>query len=50
MNNIVSDWDPMAQAYEIFNNSEDSYSYNIEWPCIRKNAIVKAGLPADNTQ
>ncbi|MGM9597253.1 MAG: class I SAM-dependent methyltransferase [Eubacteriales bacterium] len=36
MNNIVSDWDNMAEAYEIFNNSEDSYSYNIEWPCIRR--------------
>ena len=35
MNNIVSDWDHMAQAYETFNNSEDTYSYNIEWPCIR---------------
>lgn len=26
----------MAEAYELFNNSEDSYSYNIEWPCIKR--------------
>lgn len=36
MNDIKRDWDSMAQAYEEFNNAKDSYSYNIEWPCIRK--------------
>ncbi len=36
MNEIKSDWNSMAQAYEEFNNAEDSYSYNIEWPCIRE--------------
>ncbi len=36
MNEIKSDWNHMAQAYEEFNNAENSYSYNIEWPCIRK--------------
>lgn len=43
MNNIVSDWDHMAQAYETFNNSEDSYSYNIEWPCIRNMLLELRG-------
>ena len=33
---IKKDWNSMAEAYEIFNNSEDSYSYNIEWPCVKK--------------
>ena len=36
MNEIKSDWNHMAQAYEEFNNAENSYSYNIEWPYIRK--------------
>lgn len=31
-----SEWDDMALAYEIFNNSPDSYSYTIEWPCIQQ--------------
>ncbi|MGN0479474.1 MAG: class I SAM-dependent methyltransferase [Hominenteromicrobium sp.] len=35
MNTIREDWNSMAAAYEAFNTSEDSYSYNIEWPCIR---------------
>ncbi len=26
----------MAEAYEPFNNDPDSYSFNIEWPCIRE--------------
>ncbi len=34
--NIRADWNSMAEAYELFNNSKDSYSYNIEWPGIRK--------------
>ena len=33
---IKTDWNSMAEAYELFNNSEDSYSYNIEWPCIEE--------------
>ena len=33
---IKKDWNAMAEAYEIFNNSEDSYSYNIEWPCVKQ--------------
>lgn len=36
MSEIKGDWNSMAQAYEEFNYAEDSYSYNIEWPCIRK--------------
>lgn len=35
MSKIKEDWDAMAQAYEEFNNSPDSYSYNIEWPTIQ---------------
>ncbi|MGN0184840.1 MAG: class I SAM-dependent methyltransferase [Aristaeellaceae bacterium] len=35
MKSIRENWNDMAAAYEIFNNSPDSYSYNIEWPCIR---------------
>lgn len=35
-NGIKIDWNSMAEAYELFNNSEDSYSFNIEWPCIKK--------------
>ena len=32
---IKTDWNSMAKAYEEFNNSPDSYSFNIEWTCIR---------------
>lgn len=49
-NKIKIDWNSMAEAYELFNNSEDSYSYNIEWPCIknllpelRKKTVVDLG-------
>ena len=28
-NKIRIDWNSMAEAYELFNNSEDSYSYNL---------------------
>ncbi|WP_455716005.1 methyltransferase domain-containing protein [Anaerosporobacter sp.] len=35
MNTIEEDWNIMAKAYEEFNTDEDSYSYNIEWPCIK---------------
>ncbi len=35
MKTIKEDWNTMAQAYEEFNNSPDSYSYNIEWPTIK---------------
>lgn len=31
-----SEWDSMALAYEVFNNSPDSYSYTIEWPCVQQ--------------
>jgi len=36
MKAIKEDWNAMAQAYEEFNNSPDSYSYNIEWPAVKK--------------
>lgn len=36
MNRIITDWNQTASAYEAFNTSEDSYSYHIEWPCIRR--------------
>jgi ubiquinone/menaquinone biosynthesis C-methylase UbiE len=36
MNTIEEDWNIMAKAYEEFNTAEDSYSYNIEWPCIKE--------------
>ena len=36
MDSIKIDWNSMAEAYEVFNNAEDSYSYNIEWPCIQE--------------
>jgi len=36
MRNIRKEWDDTASAYERFNNSPDSYSYNIEWPYIQK--------------
>ncbi len=29
-------WNRMAAAYEDFTESECSYSYAIEWPCIQK--------------
>ena len=35
MNTVKSEWNNMATAYELFNNSPDSYSYTIEWPCIQ---------------
>lgn len=35
MKTIKEDWNHTAEAYELFNNSPDSYSYNIEWKCIR---------------
>ena len=36
MRDIKQDWNSMAEAYEQFNNAPDSYSFNIEWPCIRE--------------
>lgn len=36
MKTVKEDWNTMAQAYEEFNNSPDSYSYNIEWPTIKE--------------
>lgn len=36
MRDIQQDWNDMAEAYEIFNNAPDSYSFNIEWPCIKE--------------
>lgn len=36
MKDIKEDWNTMAAAYEEFGTAEDSYSYNIEWRCIRK--------------
>lgn len=35
MDVIKRDWNSMARAYEEFNNTQDSYSYSIEWQCIR---------------
>lgn len=35
-NEIEKNWDEMSKAYENFTESEDSYSYKIEWPCIKK--------------
>jgi hypothetical protein len=35
LSTIKEEWDSMAHAYEAFNTDEDSYSYNIEWPCIK---------------
>lgn len=35
MNGIEHSWDRMAAAYEDFTESEHSYSYTIEWPCIK---------------
>jgi len=36
LNTVRSEWNSMAAAYEVFNNSPDSYSYTIEWPCIQE--------------
>lgn len=36
LNIVKSEWNSMATAYELFNNSADSYSYAIEWPCIQE--------------
>lgn len=36
LNTVKSEWNSMAAAYELFNNSPDSYSYTIEWPCIQE--------------
>lgn len=36
LNTVKSEWNSMAVAYEVFNNSPDSYSYTIEWPCIQE--------------
>jgi ubiquinone/menaquinone biosynthesis C-methylase UbiE len=35
-NELEKNWDEMAKAYEDFTEKEDSYSYAIEWPCIKK--------------
>lgn len=35
MKSIKEDWNHTAEAYELFNNAPDSYSYNIEWKCIK---------------
>lgn len=35
LNTVKSEWNSMAAAYELFNNSPDSYSYTIEWPSIQ---------------
>lgn len=36
LNTVKSEWNSMAAAYELYNNSPDSYSYTIEWPCIQE--------------
>lgn len=36
LNTVKSEWNSMAAAYELYNNSSDSYSYTIEWPCIQE--------------
>ncbi len=41
-NEIEINWDEMSRAYEGFTEKADSYSYAIEWPCI------KGMLPALN--
>lgn len=43
MKSIRDDWNSMAAAYESFNTSEDSYGYNIEWPCIQEMLPELAG-------
>ena len=35
-NETEINWDEMSKAYEDFTEAEDSYSYTIEWPCIKK--------------
>ena len=35
-NTIRSEWNSMAAAYELYNNSSDSCSYTIEWPCVQE--------------
>lgn len=35
-NEIEINWDKMSMAYENFTEDENSYSYTIEWPCIKK--------------
>lgn len=35
-NEIEKNWDEMSKAYESFTEAEESYSYTIEWPCIKK--------------
>ena len=40
MKSIKEDWNDTAVAYELFNNSPDSYSYNIEWECIQNMEIT----------
>lgn len=35
MKDIKENWNSTATAYELFNNSSDSYSYNIGWKCIK---------------
>lgn len=32
---IKVNWDKMSTAYDNFTEKEDSYSYSIEWPCIK---------------
>ena len=36
LNTVKTEWNSMASAYELFNNSPDSYSYTIEWPCVQE--------------
>lgn len=36
LNVVKAEWNSMAAAYELFNNSPDSYSYMIEWPCVQE--------------
>ena len=43
MNSILGDWNATAKAYELFNNAEDSYSYNTEWPAVREMLPELAG-------
>lgn len=35
MSTFEENWDAMAKAYEAFTEDENSYSYQIEWPCIQ---------------
>lgn len=36
MKRVKEDWNSTARAYEIFQNSPDSYCANIEWPCVQE--------------